>query len=638
MAKHPTKQRKQKRSKKGKIERIEEEGHHNQWEGYIKCDDLVPPSCDDTLEVTKGQVETLEGVFVTYWKYSNNKANFVADDDDDDHDDEPTTTKNTSLPNNKSKKNKNNKKYPIIVINGGPGLPHNYIKPARSLACAGGGRDVVMYDQAGTGESWIEDVNVDRPFNENDDDVVGSGGGDDDDDIEDADPSQIPLIFPELLTMNYYAHIELPAILDALGWRNSGGEGDEDGGEVGGYHILAESWGTQIAFEYAAHSHPDKPPDGLKSLSMNAPISDNHKFIEYQWDRTDGSVGTLPTYIQDRLKYFNSTNDFDNEEFETLEEVVMGEFNARIGVVVDCWLETEQAGISTIDYDQLTGRTDIFPASPGVDLRGWTVLPDLWKLPDFNIAVQLNHGRFDMVRPHLIADTAAALGYNNNNNNNSGAGRTPRGSRNNLVECHMLERAAHSILLDSPLEAYSCIKDFFDRVEGFDGATDDDRNDDTEYGRTRFQTVGSCPVPADFERNIITNSNEDNGSPASSSLLSSSQTKSSLPSSSQSKSLDRKSQRHNHRWRYENGDDCGGGGAFHCRNEFTAGWIEWLLSLVVTMILAFMIGKKVGARGRHDPKIVYRNKSTSSLSCWGTNTARDDRYQTIPEISMDSDS
>eukprot|EP00529_Nitzschia_sp_RCC80_P011271 CAMPEP_0113462800 /NCGR_PEP_ID=MMETSP0014_2-20120614/12299_1 /TAXON_ID=2857 /ORGANISM="Nitzschia sp." /LENGTH=619 /DNA_ID=CAMNT_0000354715 /DNA_START=147 /DNA_END=2003 /DNA_ORIENTATION=+ /assembly_acc=CAM_ASM_000159 len=585
----------------------EEEEEDDEWKGYIiKCDDLVPPSCDDTLQVTKGRVETLKGVFVTYWKYSNNAT---------------TTTTTTSATSH------TNKKYPIIVINGGPGLPHNYIKPARSLACGndgGGGRDVVMYDQAGTGQSWIENE--------------AFGGGD----IEDADPTQIPQLLPELLTLNYYAHIELPAILDALGWRNT--SSSDTGGEGGGgYHILGESWGTQIAFEYAAHSHPNKPPEGLQSLLMNAPISDNHKFIEYQWDPTDGSVGTLPTYIQDRLKYYNSTNqDFDNEEFETLEDAVSSEFNARIGVVVDCWLETEKAGISQIDYDQLTGRTDIFPAQPGVDLRGWTVLPDLWKLRDYKIPVQLNHGRYDMVRPHLIADTAAALGYNTNNNNaenDDNSGSTQRSSNDNLVECHMLDRAAHSILLDSPLEAYSYIKDFIYRVEEFDG----DKNDD-EDGRRRFRTVGSCPVPADFEPNTI--NYDDNGSVLPSSLP---PPHSEPSSSSQSKSFDRttpvrrsRSHHHSHRWRYEYDGDVDGieddpnsGGGGGC--EITAGRIEWLLSLVVTMVLSFLIGKKVGKRRRHDQKAMYYNKTMSSLCCSDTN-GRDNSYQTIPEIPMDASS
>jgi L-proline amide hydrolase len=346
------------------------------WKGYFRCDDLVPPLCDDTLTVTQGQVETLRGVLVTYWRYTPRVLH--------DH------------------------KYPIIGINGGPGLGHNYMKPTRNLACDG--REIVLYDQAGTGASRIK-----REYEDNVD-------------IDDIVTRQ----YPELLTLDYYAKAELPAILNHLKWSQ--------------YHILAESWGTQIAFQFAAHyDHQQTPPKGLLSLLLNAPIADNHKFIEYQWDPVDGSVGTLPAYTVQQLLQFNETQDFDNEEFMELEDSVMDTFNARIGVTVDCWLETEAAGISSINYDRLTGVSDIFYPAADVDLKGWSVLPDLVKLQD-RVPVQLNHGLYDMVRPRLIADTAAALG-------------------GNAVECHLLPRAAHSVLLDSPMEVYGYIRDFLFRVE-----------------------------------------------------------------------------------------------------------------------------------------------------------------------------
>lgn len=343
------------------------------WKGYFRCDDLVPPLCDDDLKVTQGHVETLDGITVTYWRYT------------------PSVLREH--------------KYPIVVINGGPGLGHNYIKPTRNLACDG--REVVMYDQAGTGASQLK-----REYDGDIDEVVNKD-------------------YPELLTLDYYANVELPALLDHLKWQK--------------YHILGESWGTQIAFEYAAHYDSVGPPKGLLSLLLNAPIADNHKFIEYQWDPVDGSVGTLPSYMLKRLQHFNDTQDFDDAEFLELEDSVMDTFNARIGVVVDCWLETEAAGISSINYDRLTGVSDIFFPGPDVDLKGWTVLPELYKLQD-RVPVQLNHGQYDMVRPQLIADTAAALG-------------------GNAVECHLLPRAAHSILLDSPMEVYGYMRDFLERVE-----------------------------------------------------------------------------------------------------------------------------------------------------------------------------
>jgi len=154
----------------------------------------------------------------------------------------------------------------------------------------------------------------------------------------------------------------------------------------------------------------------------------------------------MPTYIQKRLQYFNNTKDFDNEEFIYLQDMVMANFNARLGVLVDCWTETEYAGISTLDLGRMMGDTDLFFPDPSATMRGWTVLPHLHKIK--HIPVQLNYGQYDLVRPHLVADTARELA----------AG---------MVECHRYTRAGHSILLDAPEEVYPQIQDFLLRVEDF---------------------------------------------------------------------------------------------------------------------------------------------------------------------------
>ena len=37
------------------------------WPGYYRCDDLYPPICDDDLTVTRGRVETLTGISISYY-------------------------------------------------------------------------------------------------------------------------------------------------------------------------------------------------------------------------------------------------------------------------------------------------------------------------------------------------------------------------------------------------------------------------------------------------------------------------------------------------------------------------------------------------------------------------------------------
>jgi pimeloyl-ACP methyl ester carboxylesterase len=365
---------------------------HYDWPGYYLCDDLVPPLCDGDLELTTGTVMTgVRDVQIQYFKYSNKKK--------------------ASQP-----------KLPVFVVNGGPGLPHNVEKPTRSLACEG--NDVIMYDQAGTGASnTFLQVNVST--NGNTSTVYKS----------------IMKDYPELMELSYYAEKELPALIEALGYEN--------------YHVMGDSWGTQIAFHYAAIYLPNKTShhrskrghrSGLQSLILNAPISDNRKFIEYQWNSVEGSIGgSLPLFLQQRLLALNETQNFTAPEYFALSDVVTHSFVARLQMPVDCWIETVNAGING-ETAQLAGVSDIFLTSSG-HINHWTVLPYLNAEADIaRLPIQLNYGAADMVRPRLIADTTANL---------------------EAVECNVMARAGHSVLLDAPAEVYPKIRHFLERVQEF---------------------------------------------------------------------------------------------------------------------------------------------------------------------------
>eukprot|EP00977_Amphora_coffeiformis_P018299 scaffold6378_cov176-Amphora_coffeaeformis.AAC.10 len=372
------------------------EGGEKEWPGFYSCDDLVPPLCDPELVVTTGLVETLPGLSVAYWRYT------------------PSTVQNENLA------------PPIIVIQGGPGLAHNYVKPLRSLACGedtGGDsgttslyREIIFYDQAGTGASREE-----RP------------------DYPD-----------EIFRIEYYAETELPALIRHL--------------ELDKFHLLGTSWGTQVAFQFAV-SHIKHENNGLQSLVLNAPIADNHLFVEYQWDLVGGSLGKLPLYLQKRLKNLGKTQDFDAPEYQHIYNNIMSSFNARLGVLVDCWMETANAGFFNGQHmERLAGPSDFFDDFHST-LGNWTVLPVLNKDEDIAKAfppVQLNFGEFDFVHPRLVAETVSALGYAK-------------------VECNRVPRAGHSLLLDSPEFVYPKMRDFLRRV-------------DQQGPLFRIDTNAVCPV------------------------------------------------------------------------------------------------------------------------------------------------
>lgn len=100
---------------------------------------------------------------------------------------------------------------PLIVIHGGPGMPHNYLLPLKALAT---NRSVIFYDQLGCGQSA-------RPVD------------------------------PQLWTITNFV-TELTLLIEHLGLK-----------EV---HLLGHSWGTILAVEYALIKKT-----GIKSLILASP-------------------------------------------------------------------------------------------------------------------------------------------------------------------------------------------------------------------------------------------------------------------------------------------------------------------------------------------------------------------------------
>merc|ERR1719422_973742 len=81
---------------------------------------------------------------------------------------------------------------PVVMINGGPGLPHNYMLPLKQVACTG--RKIIFYDQVGTGRSTICSP--------------GEQG-------ENPNPCEVDETHEHLLTLDYYI-LEVQALVDAL--------------------------------------------------------------------------------------------------------------------------------------------------------------------------------------------------------------------------------------------------------------------------------------------------------------------------------------------------------------------------------------------------------------------------------------
>lgn len=141
---------------------------------------------------------------------------------------------------------------PLLVLHGGPGVPHDYLEPVAALATE---RPVVFYDQLGCGNS-------DRP--------AGTAH----------------------CTIQHYVR-ELAAVRAAL--------------QLDRVHILGHSWGTMLAVDYMLETQPD----GVVSLTLAGPALSARRWIADQrvW------LLELPEDMQAAVHRAEETGDFAAPEY-----------------------------------------------------------------------------------------------------------------------------------------------------------------------------------------------------------------------------------------------------------------------------------------------------------------------------------
>lgn len=144
---------------------------------------------------------------------------------------------------------------PLIVLHGGPGFTHHYLKNLRELADRSG-RMIVHYDQYGCG------LSTHRP------------------------DAPADYWTPELFVREFHN------VVDALG--------------IERYHVLGQSWGGMLGAEIAV-----RRPAGLVSLAIcNSPAS-----MDLWTQAADQLIAELPAEIRDTLRKYEAAEDYENPEY-----------------------------------------------------------------------------------------------------------------------------------------------------------------------------------------------------------------------------------------------------------------------------------------------------------------------------------
>ncbi|MFD7321763.1 proline iminopeptidase-family hydrolase [Streptomyces sp. NPDC059875] len=186
-------------------------------------------------------------------------------------------------------------KLPLLVVNGGPGCPHDYLQDLAPLA-EDGGRTVVFYDQFGCGRSAHADD-------------------------------------PALWVMDTFVD-ELGALRQALG--------------LDRVHLFGHSWGTQVALEYML-----RKPSGIAGLVLAGPIASTPA---YQAE-TRRLKESLPADVQDVLDRHEAAGTTDDEAYTAATMAFYQRFLCRLDAWPDHLLRSFTSIREDI-YGTLWGSTE----------------------------------------------------------------------------------------------------------------------------------------------------------------------------------------------------------------------------------------------------------------------------------------
>lgn len=158
-------------------------------------------------------------------------------------------------------KNTGNKK-PLVLLHGGPGSTHNYFEVLDRIA-EEDGRQLVMYDQIGCGNSYVEN----RP------DLWNS-----------------KVWIEELIELR--KHLGLDEI-----------------------HLLGQSWGGMQTLEYVCNYKPE----GLKSIILSSTLPASWLWAE----EAQRMIAQMPQDIQDAIKKATESGDYSSPEYQAAEAEYM---------------------------------------------------------------------------------------------------------------------------------------------------------------------------------------------------------------------------------------------------------------------------------------------------------------------------
>ncbi|KAJ8495038.1 hypothetical protein ONZ45_g13027 [Pleurotus djamor] len=211
-------------------------------------------------------------------------------------------------------------KRPLVVLHGGPGVPHNYLLAHHDIYTTYG-IPVVFYDQLGCGKS-----------------------------------TRLPNKPKTFWTIELFMD-ELDNLLAHLGIQNN-------------FDLLGQSWGGMLASSYVAF----RQPVGLNRLV----IADSPASMEL-WEKATGMLlDALPEELRTSLRKHEEQGTYESKEYQDAMQV----FYARHVCRLDPWPQEVHDAFKLLDedstvYNIMNGPSE-FTITGGI--KPWSIINDLHKI------------------------------------------------------------------------------------------------------------------------------------------------------------------------------------------------------------------------------------------------------------------
>ncbi len=157
---------------------------------------------------------------------------------------------------------KTGNKKPLVLLHGGPGSTHNYFEVLDRLA-EEDGRELVMYDQIGCGNSYVENR-------------------------------------PDLWKSETWVQ-ELIQLREHLGLEE--------------IHLLGQSWGGMLLLDYVCNDHPQ----GIQSIILSSTLP-----ASWMWGlEQQRMIQELPQEMQEAIRKATETGDYSDPAYQAAEAEYM---------------------------------------------------------------------------------------------------------------------------------------------------------------------------------------------------------------------------------------------------------------------------------------------------------------------------